>query len=274
MSPLDDVGLSIVERPTPEVEAELVAACLKGDVAAQRALFRREYPRVNATIYRILGPTREVDDLVQETFIAAFRGLAKFRGESRLSTWIDRIAVRVAFDHVRTRSRVPVPLGLAPTAYAADQRYNEFYSSVVRLRPGVSVAQFNAAIDQKHREQVRREGSGSFGQSAGWSMFAEPWTNDAAGDLRKPLIALFAAVALALAALGIYGVMAYAVSQRRKEIALRFALGASRRHVIRQLLAESTLIALAGGGFALHFLWIAAVVMLVVVLALHFAPRR
>ena len=120
MSPLDDVGLSIVERPTPEVEAELVAACLTGDVAAQRALFRREYPRVNATIYRILGPTREVDDLVQETFIAAFRGLAKFRGESRLSTWIDRIAVRVAFDHVRTRSRVPVPLGLAPGAGLED----------------------------------------------------------------------------------------------------------------------------------------------------------
>ena len=65
MTPLDDVGLSIVERPTPEVEAELVAACLKGDVAAQRALFRREFPRVNATIYRILGPTREVDDLVR-----------------------------------------------------------------------------------------------------------------------------------------------------------------------------------------------------------------
>ena len=60
MSPLDDVGLSIVERPTPEVEAELVAACLKGDVAAQRALFRREYPRINATIYLILGPTRDI----------------------------------------------------------------------------------------------------------------------------------------------------------------------------------------------------------------------
>src|SRR3954471_11873143 len=110
MSRLDDVGLSIVERPTPEDEAELVAACLAGEIPAQRALFRREFARVNATIYRILGPTREVDDLVQETFIAAFRNLAKFRGEARLSTWIDRIAVRVALDHVRSRKAAPFAL--------------------------------------------------------------------------------------------------------------------------------------------------------------------
>ena len=114
--------------------------------------------------------------------------------------------MRSDFDWPRSRD-VWVPLGLAPDAYGAGERYNEFYSSVVRLRPGVSVAQFNAAIDQKHLEQIRREGSGSFGQSAGWSMFAEPWTDDAAGDLRKPLIALFAVVAgvLLIACLNVAG---------------------------------------------------------------------
>ena len=168
MSPLDDVGLSIVERPTPEVEAELVAACLKGDVAAQRALFRREYPRINATIYRILGPTREVDDLVQETFIAVFRGLAKFRGESRLSTWIDRIAVRVAFDHVRTRSRVPVPLGLAPgadevmggsipdaQAHARDG-LRRLYAELARLTPEARTAFALYAIDGRSIADVAK----------------------------------------------------------------------------------------------------------------------
>jgi RNA polymerase sigma-70 factor, ECF subfamily len=161
------VGLSIVERPTPEVEAELVAACLKGDVAAQRALFRREYPRISATIYRILGPTREVDDLVQETFIAAFRGLAKFRGESRLSTWIDRIAVRVAFDHVRTRGRVPVPLGLAPgddlvagslpdaQAHARDG-LRRLYAELARLTPEARTAFALYAIDGRSIADVAR----------------------------------------------------------------------------------------------------------------------
>jgi RNA polymerase sigma-70 factor (ECF subfamily) len=160
------VGLSIVERPTPEDEAELVAACLEGNVAAQRALFRREFARINATIYRILGPTREVDDLVQETFIAVFRGLAKFRGESRLSTWIDRIAVRVALDHVRTRGRTPVPvLGAiedaadpsTPDAQAhARDGLRRLYAALAELAPEARIAFALYAIDGRSIADVAK----------------------------------------------------------------------------------------------------------------------
>jgi hypothetical protein len=155
--------------------------------------------------------------------------------------------MRSDFNWPRSRD-VWVPLGLAPTAYAAGERYNEFYSSVVRLRPGVSVAHFNAAIDQKHREQIRREGSGSFGQSAGWSMFAEPWTNDAAGDLRKPLIALFAGVLL-IACLNVAGLFLARASSRSRELALRIALGASRSQIASLFISEILLLA----GFATIF---------------------
>lgn len=160
------MGLSIVERPTPEDEAELVAACLEGNVAAQRALFRREFARINATIYRILGPTREVDDLVQETFIAVFRGLAKFRGESRLSTWIDRIAVRVALDHVRTRGRTPVPvLGAiedaadpsTPDAQAhARDGLRRLYAALAELAPEARIAFALYAIDGRSIADVAK----------------------------------------------------------------------------------------------------------------------
>ncbi len=155
--------------------------------------------------------------------------------------------MRSDFDWPRSRDAW-VPLGLAPDAYAAGERYNEFYSSVVRLRPGVSVAQFNAAIDQKHLEQIRREGSGSFGQSAGWSMFAEPWTNDAAGDLRKPLIALFAVVGgvLLIACLNVAGLFLARASARARELALRIALGASRSQIASLFISEVLLLA----GFA------------------------
>ena len=68
--------------------------------------------------------------------------------------------MRSDFDWPRGRD-VWVPLGLAPTAFAAGERYNEYYNSVVRLRPGVTVAQFNAALDQKRREQIQREGAGA-----------------------------------------------------------------------------------------------------------------
>ena len=110
VSPLKDVGLSVVPRPVFETDAELIAACIAGDQSAQRLLFRREYARVNATVYRIVGSARDADDLVQETFIAVFRGLSRFRGDAKLSTWIDRIAVRVVFHRLRAQKKGTVSL--------------------------------------------------------------------------------------------------------------------------------------------------------------------
>ena len=137
-----------------------------------------------------------------------------------------------------------VPLALAPSAYASTERFNEFFDSVVRLRPGVSIAQLNAALAQKNAEQVHHDGADSYALRAGWSMFAQPWTQDAAGNLRKPLIALFA-VALAvlfIACANISGLMLARASQRTPELAIRTALGASVLEIAAQLAMEILLV--------------------------------
>src|SRR5271155_436628 len=139
------------------------------------------------------------------------------------------------------------PLGLAPTEYAANNRFNESYNSVLRLKTGVTVAQFNAAMEQKRLEEIRREGTSgfNFGQSSGWGMFAQPWTEDAAGDLRKPLFALFAVVVMVLliACTNISGLMLARASSRMKELAIRSALGASLRQLAMQFVVETALLA-------------------------------
>jgi RNA polymerase sigma-70 factor (ECF subfamily) len=158
------VGLEIVTPSAPEDEAALIAACVRGDRVAERALFRREYPRVNATVFRILGSTRDTDDLVQETFVAAFRALPRFRGDSKLSTWIDRIAVRVVFQHIAARRRVPVPLEVVPEiedrAAALDDRAHaregvrRLYATLERLKPEARTAFALHAIDGRSIAEV------------------------------------------------------------------------------------------------------------------------
>jgi len=70
--------------------------------------------------------------------------------------------------------------------------------------------------------------------------------------LRLTLVACFAGMALALASVGVYGVVAFGVTQRLREFGLRKALGAERRDLTRLVLREGTGLALAGRSWALH----------------------
>jgi predicted permease len=153
--------------------------------------------------------------------------------------------MRSDFDWPRNE-QMWIPLGLESKVYDSSQRFNEDYdAAVVRLKPGASVTQLNAALDQKRLEEIRREGTGSFALSSEWGMFAQPWTKDAAGDLRKPLFALFAVVAMILliACANISGLMLARASTRTRELAIRTALGASLKQITQQFVTETLLLA-------------------------------
>jgi RNA polymerase sigma-70 factor, ECF subfamily len=97
---------------SPEAEARLIARCRSGERAAQEELYHRFRRQVAGNLFRALGDRQELEDLVQEVFVIAFRGLDKFRGEARLSTWLYRICVNVALGKIRTRRRRPVAFGV------------------------------------------------------------------------------------------------------------------------------------------------------------------
>ncbi|CAN5834939.1 sigma-70 family RNA polymerase sigma factor [soil metagenome] len=97
----------------PADEADLIARCRANDRGAHDELYHRFRRQVAANLYRVMGESTDLDDLAQEVFVIAFRGLEKFRGDARLSTWLYRICVNVALGRIRTRKRRPNAIGVA-----------------------------------------------------------------------------------------------------------------------------------------------------------------
>lgn len=110
------------DRPLASLdERELVARCKANQRAAHDELYHRFRRVVAANLYRVLGDRGELEDLVQEVFVIAFRGLATFRHEAQLGTWLYRICVNVAFGRMRTRGRRPPPIAVADLEAVANQ---------------------------------------------------------------------------------------------------------------------------------------------------------
>ena len=149
--------------------------------------------------------------------------------------------MRSDFDWPRGRD-VWVPLALAPDAYTPDQRFNESYDGIARLRPGVNVAQLNAGLQSKAEEVTRNVG---FSREAGWGMFAVPYTELVAGQLRTPLYVLLGVVLaiLLIACANVAGLFLARGAGRSREMVIRTAFGAPAWRLVRQLLVETLLLA-------------------------------
>jgi len=130
MAPRPDASHPALTEAERSAEAALVQACRQGDPRALEQLYRTHVDRVSRVIGRLLGPTPDLEDVVQATFVEIFRSFERFRGEASLSTWVVRIAVHVARHHLRQGVRRLVPLELVPdeasaAGHAADESMDE-----------------------------------------------------------------------------------------------------------------------------------------------------
>lgn len=86
-------------------EVELLAGLRAGNPVAQRAFFRRYAGFVERTVRGVLGPDAELDDVVQDVFVAVFRQVGRLRAAEAVTEWLRLVALGVARNRIRSRRR-------------------------------------------------------------------------------------------------------------------------------------------------------------------------
>ena len=86
-------------------DAAAIEQVLAGDQDSFRVLVGRHSRNLFRLVYRMMGNEHDAEDVVQETFLRAYRKLGQFQAKANFSTWLHRVAVNCALDHLRARDR-------------------------------------------------------------------------------------------------------------------------------------------------------------------------
>ncbi len=140
-----------------ELDLALARRAAGGDRSAQRQLFHAQRSSVHHTLFRILGSNRELEDLIQDSFLEIFRALPSFRGDSTLSRWCQTIATRTAYLTISRRKPASIDLALVEDQLAGDadtrrqaqirEIARRLYIALDRIEPKQRIAFALAVVD-------------------------------------------------------------------------------------------------------------------------------
>jgi RNA polymerase sigma-70 factor (ECF subfamily) len=151
--------VNAVRKLVPATDTELAEAAALGDTAAFGELYTRYADRVFARVTHLVGPGADREDVLQQVFLELHRALPRFRGDSTLSTFLYRITVNVAYDHLRRRSRRPgdhdpsaldalVDAGPTPEDRARRrQELGQIFTMLEQIKPKKRIAFVLVAIE-------------------------------------------------------------------------------------------------------------------------------
>jgi len=144
-------------------EAGLIARAARGDADAFGQLALGQRARLRGLLHRLVGPA-DLDDVEQDAFLAAWRGIGGFRGDASFSTWLTKIAVRRAMKVLKRRQIVPATLTHEPVSGSAGpadrtsaaERNGRVLDAVDALPAKLRVAFVLRFVEEMSGEEVAR----------------------------------------------------------------------------------------------------------------------
>ena len=139
-------------------DEELVSRSMGGDPESFNQLIKRWERPIYALAYRTIGREDDARDVVQETFLRAFRGLSGFKGQAKFSSWLYRITLNLCRDWMRRQRRAPViatPDGVDLVELAGESENVETAdAAVARKDLSRAVARAMTALPEEQRAAI------------------------------------------------------------------------------------------------------------------------
>lgn len=139
------------------LDAELISRVRADDESAFHDFFQQFRSRIYKIALRILKDDGSAKDALQETFLHIYRGIQNFRGDSKLTTWINRITVNVCLEMIRKNKKhhKVVDGDVSERTYLPDTVYNSPLDQLARLEIQKRVQDALGRLGEKHRIVVR-----------------------------------------------------------------------------------------------------------------------
>ncbi len=140
----------------------LVYRFMGGDEEAFRQLYNQHVRYIGGIIYSITGKDRDLDDLLQEAFLQAYRSRATLREAEKFTSWLSTIAVRITFKYLKKRRRFslfsidPEPLVQEEPPHGDLLLRHQLYDALERLSPDLRVPFVLHRVDEFTLPEVSR----------------------------------------------------------------------------------------------------------------------
>ena len=142
----------LVTMTEREKDHSLVQRVQRGDKVAFEMLFTKYQRRVSRLVSRFVRSDAEVEDIVQESFIKAYRALGSFRGDSAFYTWLYRIAVNTAKNYLVAASKRPISLTQFEKNDDDDFEEDHFMSDTATPESELSTKQIAETVNKTMNE--------------------------------------------------------------------------------------------------------------------------